>query len=89
MIALLRVCGLAVGFGTAFILSTAVAVTNGSPAHQTPLGPPGVDIQLFDELEELSRIVDVSYCVGYSGVSKPFKCASWCSNLPNFELIEV
>ncbi|CAI7638874.1 unnamed protein product [Penicillium pancosmium] len=43
--------------------------------------------ELFDSLEELSRLVDISYCVGTSGVQKPFKCLSHCEEFPNLELI--
>lgn len=46
---------------------------------------PGV----FHSLEELSRIVDISYCVGNSGVRKPFQCLSRCDEFENFELIAV
>jgi hypothetical protein len=46
-----------------------------------------ISIKLFAELEELSRIVDISYCVGTTGISKPFKCASRCDEFPDFELV--
>ncbi|KAF2099139.1 alpha/beta-hydrolase [Rhizodiscina lignyota] len=44
---------------------------------------------LFAELEELSRIVDISYCVGLTGtgIQKPFKCVSRCGDFENFELV--
>ncbi|EXJ64899.1 hypothetical protein A1O7_01238 [Cladophialophora yegresii CBS 114405] len=42
---------------------------------------------LFESLEELARIVDISYCVGTSGIHKPFKCLSRCSDFEGFELI--
>ncbi|KAE8389978.1 Alpha/Beta hydrolase protein [Aspergillus alliaceus] len=41
----------------------------------------------FASLEELSRIVDISYCVGSTGVKKPFECMSRCDDFPGFELI--
>ena len=44
---------------------------------------------LFRELEELSRIVDISYCVGVAGISKPFQCASRCDEFEGFELVTV
>ena len=44
---------------------------------------------LFDSLEELARIVDVSYCVGSTGVQKPFQCLSRCSDFEGFELVIV
>jgi len=43
---------------------------------------------LFNEFEELSRIVDIAYCVGSlnTGVERPFQCLSYCNNFPTFEL---
>ncbi|PPJ58753.1 hypothetical protein CBER1_08375 [Cercospora berteroae] len=48
-----------------------------------------VSPELFRELEELSRVVDISYCVGSTswGISKPFSCLSRCSDFPDFELV--
>ena len=45
--------------------------------------------ELFNDLEELSRIVDISYCVGNTGtgIQNPFLCASRCQDFPNFELV--
>ncbi|KAH1609892.1 hypothetical protein KXX21_004046 [Aspergillus fumigatus] len=43
--------------------------------------------ELFESLEELSRIVDVSYCVGTTEIRKPFKCLSHCSEFQGFELV--
>jgi hypothetical protein len=71
-----------------------------SHPSQTPYGVPeaqlqpqqwnaNVSLQLFAELEELSRIVDISYCVGTTGISKPFQCASRCNQFPNFELVDT
>lgn len=44
---------------------------------------------LFDELEELSRIVDISYCVGSPapGIQRPFECPSRCKEFEGFELV--
>ena len=44
---------------------------------------------LFTDLEELARIVDITYCVGLTGlgISKPFSCLSRCKDFPEFELI--
>jgi hypothetical protein len=48
---------------------------------------------LFWELEELARIVDISYCVGTAGlgIQKPFQCASRCADrdFETFELVTV
>lgn len=47
---------------------------------------------LFASLEELARLVDISYCVGgisvpNTGIQPPFTCLSRCSDFPAFELI--
>lgn len=59
-------------------------------ASAASLGEP-ISQDLFDELEELSRIVDIAYCVGSlnTGVDKPFECLSFCRNFPSFELKQV
>lgn len=44
---------------------------------------------VFAALEELARIVDVSYCVGSTGIQKPFDCLSHCAEFQGFELIAV
>lgn len=46
-----------------------------------------VSPQTFESLEELARIVDISYCVGTTGIQKPFKCLSRCSDFEGFELV--
>lgn len=50
-----------------------------------------ISAELFADLEELSRIVDISYCVGLTGtgIQKPFKCASRCHEFQGFELVTV
>ena len=50
-----------------------------------------ISVELFAELEELARIVDISYCVGTAGlgISKPFQCVSRCGEFDNFELVQV
>lgn len=44
---------------------------------------------LFESLEELARIVDISYCVGSTGIQKPFSCLSRCKEFEGFELVTV
>lgn len=51
--------------------------------------PRHVSNELFDSLEELSRLVDIAYCVGTSGVQQPFQCLSHCAEFPNLELVTV
>lgn len=48
-----------------------------------------VPSELFAELEELSRLVAISYCVGYQGIQKPFSCLSHCDEFPGLELVQV
>ncbi|KAL2864564.1 lipase family protein [Aspergillus lucknowensis] len=42
---------------------------------------------LFDSLQELAHVVDVSYCIGTTGIRKPFQCLSHCNELKGFELV--
>ncbi|KAE8350173.1 Alpha/Beta hydrolase protein [Aspergillus coremiiformis] len=65
-------------------LSTASIV---STYGQSNITNRNISRKAFDSLEELSRIVDVSYCVGSTGVRKPFDCLSRCDEFPGFELI--
>lgn len=44
---------------------------------------------LFDELQELARLVDVSYCVGSTGLREPFDCLNHCKEFEGFELVTV
>lgn len=79
---------------TTILAVTAIIAT--SYSQETPLQGPivgdnskNVSVKLFMELEELARLVDISYCVGSSGVWKPFRCASRCDDFPGYELVEV
>jgi predicted lipase len=59
------------------------------PLLQHALTNRSVSPDLFTELEELARIVDISYCVGLTslGINKPFSCLSRCKDFPKFELV--
>lgn len=59
--------------------------------HDTPAPDRSVSPALFTQLEELARVVDISYCISLAnvGISKPFTCLSRCSEFPDFELIKV
>ncbi|KAK7744181.1 hypothetical protein SLS53_003702 [Cytospora paraplurivora] len=46
----------------------------------------GVPRALFADLERLARLVDITYCVGTTGISPPFSCASRCKDFPGLEL---
>src|SRR5579871_3933904 len=86
-------------FLVAFFLWFSLLVTSISyhPKGQTPIlqhhtpNNHTVSPQLFAELEEHSRIVDITYCVGDLGlgIRKPFACASRCKDFENFELVTV
>ncbi|KAH6899009.1 Alpha/Beta hydrolase protein [Thelonectria olida] len=46
-----------------------------------------ISTPLFATLERLARLVDVTYCIGTTGVSKPFDCVSRCEDFPNISLV--
>lgn len=48
-----------------------------------------ISTTLFNSLEELARLVDISYCVGSTGILKPFQCISRCQEFPGFELVST
>lgn len=73
-----------------------LTAASASPVTQAPLTGSllssanySISEELFTNLEELSRIVDISYCVGTTGIQKPFLCASRCSDFKGFELVTV
>lgn len=80
------------------LLSFYAPIVRGSPLLQVPLAGKSlsatnanISVELFNDLEELSRIVDISYCVGLTGtgIQKPFLCASRCQDFEDFELVTV
>jgi hypothetical protein len=81
------------------LLSLLALTTHPTQASQQPLSDsedllttaafPNITLPLFFELEELSRIVDISYCVGTTGIQAPFKCASRCADFPSYELVST
>jgi hypothetical protein len=82
-------------FTTLFFFACAALAAAAVPVdHQVPLlqhAPTNrtVSVDLFTELEELARIVDITYCVGLTslGINKPFSCLSRCKDFPEFELV--
>ncbi|KAK0631697.1 Alpha/Beta hydrolase protein [Immersiella caudata] len=54
--------------------------------HDAPTSPQGVSTPFFASLERLARLVDITYCVGTTGVSPPFSCASRCKDFPSLKL---
>jgi hypothetical protein len=51
--------------------------------------PKPISVALFSSLERMSRLVDIAYCVGTTGVSEPFSCASRCREFPTLTLATV
>lgn len=63
------------------------------PLEQQPISqqshrpsPQAVSVPFFASLERLARLVDITYCVGTTGVSPPFSCASRCKDFPSLKL---
>lgn len=52
-----------------------------------PVSTSSISVPLFSDLERLSRLVDISYCIGNSGVTKPFDCISRCDEFPTLSLV--
>ncbi|EAQ93337.1 hypothetical protein CHGG_01572 [Chaetomium globosum CBS 148.51] len=70
--------------------------TTTPPQNQTPPPPPtpssprsnpntasGITPPLFASLERAARLVDITYCVGTTGISPPFSCVSRCRDFPS------
>ncbi|OLN82034.1 Mono- and diacylglycerol lipase [Colletotrichum chlorophyti] len=57
--------------------------------NETAPSPPAISAELFRSLERTSRIVDITYCVGTSGISQPFSCVSRCREFPSFSLVKT
>ncbi|KAJ2987917.1 hypothetical protein NUW58_g4244 [Xylaria curta] len=49
--------------------------------------PGGISVSLFASLERFSRLVDITYCVGTTGIWQPFSCISRCKDFPSLELV--
>ncbi|KAJ9138968.1 Alpha/beta-hydrolase [Coniochaeta hoffmannii] len=66
-----------------------------SAGRQHPLPPPpdvvpqSITPAFFSSLERLSRLVDIAYCVGTTGVTPPFSCASRCRDFPSLRLVST
>ena len=67
----------------------AISVVASLPASITVRSSRKTSQALFHSLEELARLVDISYCVGSTGIQKPFSCLSRCHDFPGFELVSV
>lgn len=75
------------------LVDTRISPNSQSPLPYEPLVDKdyGISLELFADLEELSRIVDIAYCVGVTGtgIQKPFLCESRCQDFTSFELVKV
>ncbi|KAG7293085.1 hypothetical protein NEMBOFW57_003131 [Staphylotrichum longicolle] len=49
----------------------------------------GVSTPFFASLERASRLVDITYCVGTSGIAPPFSCVSRCKEFPSLRLVRT
>ncbi|OAP62319.1 hypothetical protein AYL99_04522 [Fonsecaea erecta] len=74
------------GLWTVFWICSWIAAVGAFPAHLRA-SDKEISQQTFESLEELARIVDISYCVGTTGIQKPFRCLSRCSDFEGFELV--
>lgn len=54
-----------------------------------PPSPQSVSVPFFADLERLARLVDITYCVGTTGISPPFSCASRCKEFPSLQLASI
>lgn len=54
-----------------------------------PASPTSISARLFSELERLARFVDISYCIGNTGVRRPFSCVSRCNEFPSLSLATI
>lgn len=68
-------------------LGTAVADGVSAAAIKKPDNV--VSEELFSTLDELARIVDITYCVGTTGIRRPFDCLGRCGEFEGFELVKV
>jgi hypothetical protein len=66
-----------------------LVISGAFPTNALLSGSRNVSQTLFDSLEELARIVDIAYCVGSTGIQRPFSCLSRCDDFQGFELVST
>ena len=79
-------------FSSLFLLTVILHLASSSVAGVfAPVGnrADGVPSELFNSLDELSRLVNIAYCVGWSGIQPPFQCLNNCDEFKGFELVTV
>lgn len=75
-------------FQAAVILGSSSLVADQRPIEaQDDARPNGISNRFFASLERLSRLVDIAYCVGTTGLSRPFDCVSRCKDFPTLSLV--
>lgn len=79
-VVLIQICA----FSTAHLVPFAATKTPENNRPERQISP-----ELFDSLGELARINDIAYCIGTTGVQKPFECLSHCREFQGFKLIDV
>ena len=57
--------------------------------HEPPATAKAISVAFFVALERLARLVDIAYCIGTTGVHKPFSCASRCKDFPGLSLVNT
>ncbi|KAI1208906.1 alpha/beta-hydrolase [Annulohypoxylon truncatum] len=55
--------------------------------HTDASAPDHISPNLFASLERFSRLVDITYCVGTTGIAPPFSCVSRCDDFPTLDLV--
>jgi pimeloyl-ACP methyl ester carboxylesterase len=79
----------------AFALAAFLITTTGADQQHllatdtSSILPQSITPTFFSSLERLSRLVDIAYCVGTTGVSPPFACASRCRDFPSLHLVST
>lgn len=77
--------------GIGLLASTSLGIPHAQQPLSSDDGLPvtaTISVPFFSELERLARLVDISYCVGNTGVSKPFNCVSRCKEFPTLSLVD-
>ena len=59
------------------------------PLRQDDSGAVSISTSLFGDFERLARLVDIAYCIGTTGISKPFDCVSRCDEFPTLSLVKA
>ncbi|KAH6648469.1 Alpha/Beta hydrolase protein [Truncatella angustata] len=67
--------------------SPSPALTQRPPEAQNGGSPAGISNRFFASLERLARLVDITYCVGTTGLGRPFECVSRCKDFPTLDLV--